>query len=157
MKIDDIIKKLNIEPLDIEGGYFRRTYTSDDEFHDGQKIGSAIYYVITDDSFSALHKLKNSDEMFHFYAGDPVEMMNLYEDGTGEIVTITNQLGKDFYPQHLVRKNVWQGARLKSGGKFAIFGVTVFPEFLYDDFVIGDADELIRKYPEFEREISELT
>lgn len=157
MNIEQIIKQLNLEPLDIEGGFFKRTYTSADIFNEEQKIASAIYFVITQDDYSALHKLQKSDEMFHFYFGDPVEMLLLHENGKGERVIMSNHPGENFHPQQLVPKNTWQGTRLKPGGSFAILGVTVFPEFLYEDFVISNADELIRQYPNFAKEIRALT
>ena len=157
MNIESLIKSLDLQPLEIEGGYFKRTYSALETLGEtDRKIGSAIYYLITEDSFSALHKLKSSDEMFHFYYGDPVEMLMLNENGDGEIVTISNQ-EKNFTPQQLVPKGVWQGTRMKQGGKFALLGVTVTPSFEYEDFVLGERKELIQKYPEFEDMIVALT
>ena len=84
-EIEGIIKKLNLKPLPDEGGYFRETYRSkisapvrfkNDKEAVSRNLGTAIYYLVTPDSFSALHKVK-SDEMFHFYAGDPVEIIQI--------------------------------------------------------------------------------
>ncbi len=158
MEINEIIKKLDLQPLEIEGGYFRRTYTSSKTLNNSnQNISSTIFYLITPDNFSSLHKLKNSDEIFHFYCGDPVEMLMLHKNGNGEIITIFNKPGENFNPQKIVPKETWQGTRLKSGGKFALLGVTVSPAFLYNDFISGDCDELVGLYPKFEDMIKKLS
>ncbi len=156
MTADQLIKLLQLQPLDIEGGFFRRTYTSNDRVNfTNQHIGSAIYYLITPDSFSTIHKV-DCDEIFHFYYGDPVEMLLLNPDGTGAIKTLSNQPGPDFNPQQLVPKNTWQGCQLKKGGKAALLGATVFPEFKYEGFIKGDAEYLLEAYPDFASKIKAL-
>lgn len=157
MEATEIIKILKLEPLEIEGGYFRRTYTSPETVNNSnQNISSAIFYLITPDNFSSIHKLVNSDEIFHFYCGDPVEMLMLNENGKGEIISISNIPGKDFNPQQLVPKGTWQGTRLKPDGKFALLGATVSPAFLYEDFVLVDCNKLISQYPDFKEVITEM-
>src|ERR1044071_9437046 len=59
-----IIAELRLAPLAREGGWFRQTWAT--------AAGSAIYYLMTPEDFSALHCL-SSDEIWHFHAGDPVE------------------------------------------------------------------------------------
>ena len=150
MTASQLIELLQLQPLDIEGGFFRRTYRATEKINSkNQHIGSAIYYLITPESFSTLHKV-SSDELFHFCYGDPVEMLLLHPGGKGEIQSLSNRPGLDFNPQQLVPKNTWQGCRLKKGEKVALLGVSVFPEFIYDDFVKGDADYLVKLYPDFE-------
>jgi uncharacterized protein len=75
----DIITTLGLAPLPSEGGYYAETYRS--------AFGTAIYYLLTADSFSAMHRLPG-DEIFHFYLGDPVEMLQLRPDGTGEVLIL---------------------------------------------------------------------
>ena len=86
----DIRKLFHLEPHPIEGGYFVRTYVSQrhlpvsvlpQEYPSARPVGTAIYYLLTPDTFSALHRLPG-DEIFHFYLGDPVEMLELRPDGT---------------------------------------------------------------------------
>ena len=81
MTAHDIINALQLEPLAIEGGYYRETWRS--------TAGSAIYYLLTDaaDSFSALHRLP-TDEVYHFYLGDPVEQWRLHPRGQVERVVL---------------------------------------------------------------------
>jgi uncharacterized protein len=163
MDYSEIIKKLNLIPH-MEGGYFCETYRSNEEIpgkdlparYDGKRcFGTCIYYLLTKGTFSSIHKLK-SDEIFHFYLGDPVEMLNLYPDGKGSVLKIGNNLS-DQTPQVIVHRDVWQGARLVEGGNFALLGTTVCPGFEYSDYESGDRDYLIELYPEFEELIIKLT
>ncbi len=74
----------------MEGGHFRRTYTSAanvDLPRGTRPQGTAIYYLLEAGIFSEMHVL-DSDEMFHFYLGDPVEMLQLYPDGGSAVFTL---------------------------------------------------------------------
>jgi predicted cupin superfamily sugar epimerase len=108
--------------------FFRRTYSCSHKakIDRGERnFGDAIYYLITPDQFSKLHKLK-LDEMWHFYAGDPIEMVQL-KDNKLELFELGNSDFSKHKPQVLVPANTWQGARLKKGGKFALVGTKWFP------------------------------
>ncbi len=154
---EELIEQLNLQPLEIEGGFFRRTYTADQQLSpSNQSIASAIYYLITPDNWSSFHKIA-SDELFHFYYGDPVEMMMLHDSGSGDVVTISNQPGPNFNPQQLVPKNSWQAARLISGGQLALLGTTVTPAFAYDNFIKGDPYQLAEEYSNFKETILRFT
>jgi len=93
MTAEDVKKMLKLQPHPVEGGWFVRTYEAaetiaPDAFSDGRyagprRTGTAIYYLLEPDTFSEMHRLK-SDEIFHFYIGDAVELLRLYSDGTGE-------------------------------------------------------------------------
>ena len=161
MTAERIIEILGLEPLPVEGGYYRETYRSAEVIslpgrYNGPRLtGSAIYYLITPETFSSLHRL-TSDEIFHFYLGDPVEMLQLFEDGTGKIIKIGNDIENGCFPQAVVPKHTWQGTRLVDGGKFALMGTTMAPGFEFDDFVAGEREELVGRYPEFAEHISKL-
>ncbi|MBN2282170.1 MAG: cupin domain-containing protein [Candidatus Marinimicrobia bacterium] len=158
LEAEYIIKKLNLIPLELEGGFYRRTYTCEKRVgRNKRSIGSAIYYLITKNDFSALHQLVSSDEIFHFYYGDPVEMLLLDNDGNGEVVTMSNEPGGYFHPQQKVPKGTWQGMSLKPGGTIGLLGVTVTPAFHYRDFVLGDRNMLVSQYPRFKEKIIRLT
>jgi predicted cupin superfamily sugar epimerase len=94
---------------------------------------------------SKLHRLR-SDEIFHFYAGDPVEML-LLRDGSGEVVTLGADLAHEMRPQVIVPRGVWQGCRLRPGGLWALMGTTVSPGFAYEDFEMGSSAELAALHP----------
>jgi uncharacterized protein len=165
LKADEIIELLKLEPLIGEGGFFRRTYFSNvnlsqnflsPKYNGTRSIASAIYYFLTPDTFSEMHKLL-SDEIFHFYLGDKVEMLQLYPDGNGKIITIGNDLAAGIYPQVLVPAGYWQGLRLIEGGSYALLGTTMSPAFDYQDYTSGKRDDLIKLYPQYKELITSLT
>jgi len=164
-KAQKIIEILDLKPLTIEGGYFKETYRSNEfisqeslplRYKSSRAFSTAIYYLLTPDTFSSLHRLP-TDEIFHFYLGDPVEMLQLFEGGNGKIIHIGNDIEKGLLPQVLVPKDTWQGTKLIKGGEFALFGTTMAPSFEFEDFQPHNKAELIRDYPDFAELISQLT
>jgi predicted cupin superfamily sugar epimerase len=165
LEADDLIRQLRLQPLRIEGGYYVETYRSAGQiprsalppgYGGPRSFATAIYYLLTPDTFSGLHRLP-SDEMFHFYLGDPVEMLQLRPDGSGEVVVIGTDLQAGMSPQVLVPGGVWQGCRLAAGGRYALMGVTVAPGFEFADFESGSREELLARYPAFANLIRALT
>lgn len=156
----EIIALLKLEPLPGEGGFFRQTYASAGTLDGGRSAGTAIYFLITPADFSALHLLK-TDELWHFYAGDPVEHLTLSDlVGDGEI----NLLGTDFSsgqrPQLLVRGNCWQGARLAPGPRvhgWALLGCTMAPGWIAQECSMAGRDELMERFPVWAADIRALT
>jgi len=155
MTADEVKQLLQLQPLAIEGGFFRETYRSrwnvaaeylPDGIRGPRSIGTAIYYMITPETFSALHRLPGS-EIFHFYLGDPAIMLQLLPDGSSRTITLGSDLAGGQQPQVVVRGGVWQGCKLASGGKFALMGTTMSPGFDYADYETGVRDELIAQYP----------
>lgn len=159
---EEIIKSLNLQEHPIEGGYFFETYRSRESIQDSKGrewcAGTAIYYLLTHKKnvFSEMHKV-STDEVFHFYLGDPVEMLHLYPNGEGRRVIFGNDIKKGMRPQLIVPAGVWQGARLLQGGKFALMGTTMAPGFEYADYRSGSRKELIQRYPDFKDLITALT
>ena len=166
MTAEAVKKLLGLTPHPREGGSFIRTYESSEilpasAFEPGRYTGSrniatAIYYLIEPDSFSRLHRL-GSDEIFHFYAGDPVEMLQLQSHGSATIIRIGNDLAKGERPQVTVPRGVWQGARLAPGGAWALLGCTVSPGFKYADYETGSRAELSAQWPLYAARIADLT
>jgi uncharacterized protein len=163
--VHDLISRLGLEPHPEEGGYFTETYRSSlraprealpTQYGDSRAFSTAIYYLLTPDTVSAMHRVK-SDEIFHFYLGDPVEQLQLSPDDTGKIVTIGADLLSGQRPQVIVPAGVWQGAHLAAGGQFALFGCTVSPGFEYADYQHGDREQLITQYPAFRELITLLS
>jgi predicted cupin superfamily sugar epimerase len=161
----EIVDRFHLVPLTIEGGYFRETYRAPlmvaanalpDEYACDRNVSTCIYYLLTPETYSAIHIVK-SDEIFHFYAGDPVEMLQLWPNGEARVVTIHNDLAAGYEPQHIVSAGVWQGCRLVPGGSWAFMGCTVAPGFDYADFELGDGEALRTKYPQHSALISALT
>jgi predicted cupin superfamily sugar epimerase len=160
MTADQIKSLLRLEPHPVEGGWFRRTYTSvgSVELARGMRAqGTAIYYLLEAGTFSEMHVLA-SDEIFHFYFGDPVEMLQLHEDGRGSAVfTLGGDLSAGQNVQLVVPAGVWQGTRLVEGGKVALLGCTVTPGFDFADYRGGSYAELAAKWPAEAERIRKLT
>jgi len=166
MTADEVKELLGLTPHPREGGWFVRTYEApelllagafaDARYTSARRTGTAIYYLLERGTFSEMHRLK-SDEVFHFYAGDAVEMLQLREGHAGEVVVIGNDLAAAQRPQVLVRHGVWQGSRLRAGGDWALLGCTVSPGFEFEDYEAADRAELMGLWPEFAEMISELT
>jgi predicted cupin superfamily sugar epimerase len=158
-----LIAYLQLQPHPKEGGFFRETYRSADRltvppgrYTSDRCAGTAIYYLLTPNTFSAMHLLQ-SDEIFHFYLGSPVRMLQLHPDGRGEEIVLGSDVLAGQRPQVVVPRGVWQGSFLEPGGEFALLGCTVAPGFEYVDYAHGNREELIRSYPDFERQIQRLT
>lgn len=153
MTAEEIIKIFALKPLPDEGGFYTETYRAKEKINDlpagyegARNFSTAILYLITPQSFSKLHRVK-SDEIFHFYLGDAVEMLKIADGGKTETIVLGTDLLKNQKPQVVVPKNVWQGTRLIEGGKFALLGCTVSPGFEFSDYQHGDRKLLIKQFP----------
>ena len=162
---DQIIALFNLKPHLEEGGYFAETYRSSEtlskkalpnRYKDIRCFGTAIYYLLTPETLSAVHRLQ-SDEVFHFYFGDPVEMLQLWSDGSGKLIKIGSDILNGMQPQVIVPRGVWQGAKLIKDGRFALLGTTVSPGFEWTDYESGQRDQLLKSYPQFREWIIALT
>jgi hypothetical protein len=156
---DEIKTLLNLQPHPIEGGWYRRTYTSGgsvDLPRGTRAAGTAIYYLLEPGTFSEMHVL-DSDEMFHFYLGDPVEMLQLYADGRSAVITLGPDLAAGQHVQLVVPAGVWQGTRLVGDGKAALLGCTVTPGFDFADYRNASYEELAARWPREAERIRALT
>lgn len=136
------------------GGYFAETYRHDRSAGD-RSLCTAIYFLVTAESPSRMHRV-SSDEIWHFYSGDPLEMLQLDAAGS-RIVTIGPDIAAGQRPQVVVPAYVWQGVRIKAGGRFALAGATVSPGFDFADFELGDREQLSKCYPDAAEIIATLT
>jgi uncharacterized protein len=159
----ELIAYLKLQPHPKEGGFFRETYRADESINDlparygtPRSFCTAIYYLLTPDTFSAMHRVA-SDEIFHFYLGDPVRMLQLHPDGQGRTLVLGSNILQGQQPQVLVRQGTWQGSTLEPGGSFALFGCTVSPGFDYADYETGYREPLLQKHPQFAALIQRLT
>ncbi|MGD0830475.1 MAG: cupin domain-containing protein [Terracidiphilus sp.] len=159
MTADEIKTLLKLEPHPVEGGFFRRTHTCGEslELTRGVRPAStAIYYLLEQGSFSEMHVLE-SDEIFHFYLGDPVEMLQLYPEGRSAVFTLGPDLVAGQQVQIVVPAGVWQGTRLVGDGKVALLGCTVTPGFDYADYRGGSYAELAANWSAEAERIRALT
>lgn len=164
---NQIIKKLHLAPLKEEGGMYAQTYISNisipkkclpRQYCTDKSIFTQIYFLLNDeeDSFSAMHKLC-TDEVYHFYLGDPVEMLLLYPRGKSRIICLGSNIFKGEKVQFVVPHGVWQGSYIKTGGKFSLMGCSMSPGFDISDFELGERETLTRLYPEKYDLINKLT
>jgi len=168
MTAAEIKKLFQLEQHPREGGWYIRTYESAEFIppaslparygHAGKprRTGTAIYYLLEPDTFSEMHRLK-SDEIFHFYLGDPVEMLQLLPDGEAMTIILGNDLKSGQTPQLTVPHGVWQGSRLLPGGSYALLGCTVSPGFEFDDYESGECSKLSPEWPHYAKMIAQLT
>lgn len=166
MTADDIKQQLGLIPHPREGGWFIETWRSNEilapsSFAEGRYPGprrtaTAIYYLLEPHTFSEMHRLR-SDEVFHHYAGDPVEMLQLASHQEGRRVILGRDLAAGERPQVLVERNIWQGSRLVPGGSWALLGCTVSPGFEYEDYDSGSRSELLAAWPKWAGLITALT
>lgn len=141
-----IARKLNLEPLPEEGGLFRQTYQ--DEF------STAIYYMLIAPDFSALHLL-TAVEVYHWYAGDPIQLLLIHPDGTVEEPVLGPDVGAEQVPQFAVAPGIWQGS---SGlGTWSLAGTTMAPGFTWEGFTLGERADLIAQFPHVADRITALT
>ena len=152
-----LVERLGLHPLPEEGGLFSQSYVSAESLAEASlpprysaahPFCTAIFYLLTDapDSFSALHRLP-TDEIYHFYLGDPVEMLHLYPDGSSEAVFLGHDVMAGQKVQHVAPAGAWQGSRLRPGGRLALLGTTMAPGYIGADYTGGDREELIRQHP----------
>lgn len=159
MTAEEIKKLLHLAPHPVEGGFFRRTYTSEVSvalLRGVRPYGTAIYYLLEAGTFSEMHVLA-SDEIFHFYLGDPVEMLQLHPDGSSKVLTLGRDLSAGQHVQLVVPAGVWQGTRLLGDGQVALLGCTVTPGFDFADYRSATYTELTRNWPEQSQRIRVLT
>jgi predicted cupin superfamily sugar epimerase len=165
LSADDLIARLKLQPHPREGGFFCETYRADERLpatilstrYGGERaVSTAIYYLLRPGTCSAMHRLA-SDEIFHFYLGDPVEMLQLLPDGTGRTFVLGADIAAGQQPQVVAPRGVWQGSRLREGGAYALLGCTVSPGFDYADYEHGRRAPLLARYPQFAGLIERLT
>ena len=137
MTSDDVVQLLGLHPMPKEGGMWTQTWRDDH--------GTAIYFLLRPDDFSALHRL-NIAELWHHYAGAPVEMLLLNPDGTVHRPVIGDDLASGQRPFVAVDAGVWMGAATM--GSWSLVGTTMAPPFDPAGFELGDLDHLSDTYPE---------
>ncbi len=152
----EIVRLLQLEPLEQEGGFFRRTAESTGiDPVSGRREWSVIYSLITPEGFSALHRLA-ADEIWCFHAGDTLESLRLPLHGPGGWVKLGLNPAAGERLQDVVPARVWQGTRLVPGGRWALVSCMVTPGFRWEDFELGTGAELQMAHPEFVNEIQTL-
>ncbi len=163
----EIIDALGLQPHPIEGGFFRETYRSDAAAPDAhlptayrgkgkRALGTAIYYLLTAETFSEMHRLP-TEEVFHVYLGGPARMLQIDPDGAHREIILGSDVLAGQHPQVVVPPDVWQGTHLEPGVDFILLGATMAPGFDYDDYEQGKEADLVARFPQAAARIRRLT
>jgi uncharacterized protein len=158
------IRKLQLDPHP-EGGYFRQTYKAELQlpkaalpagFAGSRAASTAIYFLLEREHFSAFHRLR-SDEMWHFYVGEPLVVHVIDPEGNYSTILLGSDPEAGHVLQAGVRAGCWFASHVADWKSFAVVGCTVAPGFDFEDFEIGKREELVRRYPEHREVIQRLT
>ncbi|MDR5762608.1 cupin domain-containing protein [Caballeronia sp. LZ035] len=154
------IRRLQLAPHP-EGGYFRETYraagnVTRERETQPRSASTAIYFLLCDGAHSAWHRIR-SDEVWHFYAGDPVDVHVLDAHG----VLTTHRLGNavlhpDAAFQAVVAAGDWFAAECRDSDGAALVGCTVAPGFEFSEFELAEAGALQARYPHHRELIARL-
>lgn len=138
------ITELGLEPHP-EGGWYRETYRSVEFIPGrGRSLSTGIYFLLARGHFSAFHRI-HSDEMWHAYDGDGVDVHVIAPDGSYDCLRLGSGEGR--VPQGVVPAGCWFASEVAAGGEFALVGCTVSPGFDFADFELADGERLAARYP----------
>lgn len=123
-----------------------------------RSFATSIYFLLRAGEFSALHRIA-SDELWHFYDGDPLEVETIHPDGRHETLHLGRNADRGELFQAVVPAGCWFGAvgALPSRVGYSLVGCTVAPGFDFQDFELGRRAELIRAFPGHRTLIERLT
>ena len=157
-KVNTYISALELLPHP-EGGFYKETYRSEGITptpQGGRNLSTAIYFLLEKGNFSAFHRIK-SDEVWHFYDGDPLSVYVIHSNGTLDEIKLGLNLSKGQMPQAVVPANCWFASMVAEGGDFSLVGCTVAPGFDFRDFEMAKRTELAAEFPQHLEIISNLT
>jgi len=149
-----------------EGGFYAETYRATesipkaalpDRFSGDRSYSTGIYFLLESDNFSAFHRIQ-SDEMWHFYAGNPLEIFVINPvNGDLQVIRLGSDPDRDESFQAVVPAGSWFGSRPASGSEYCLVGCTVAPGFDFLDFEMAERESLLRDFPQHASLILELT
>lgn len=154
-----------------EGGFYRETYRSSqllnvaanpngalngDATMVQRSVSTGIYFLLESGNFSAFHRIQ-SDEMWHFYAGQALEVLEITEAGALRVSRLGPQVAQGEVFQHVVPARTWFASRVAAGGEFSLVGCTVAPGFDFADFELADRAALGACFPQHQALINALT
>lgn len=158
------IKHLRLQPHP-EGGWYRETYRAAEaiahaalprRYRGPRAHSTAVYFLLAGGEFSTFHRL-HSDEVWHFYHGQPFLVVDLAPDGTLTEHRLGAHPQRGELPQIVVPRGHWFAARIPSGRGCTLLGCTVAPGFDFADFEMADRKKLCARFPRHKSLITELT
>ena len=133
-------------PLKIPASALPEAYEGD------RPYGSALYFLVTPDAQIVMHRIR-SDQLYHHYLGDSLEVLMLYPDGSGNIVTVGSDLAAGEHPQLFIPGETFHTSRLAPGASYALLASTEWPGVEPPDVEHGDIRALMEAYPDFREQI----
>ncbi|MFZ5894293.1 MAG: cupin domain-containing protein [Myxococcota bacterium] len=160
MTAEEVIRALELQAHP-EGGHYAEVFRSDlrvnSDAHPGTRCAStAIYFLLKTGDFSALHRVR-SDEAWHHYAGDPLEL-TLIDGDHADRLRLGKELTHGERPFAMVRRGVWQAAQPLAGPHgYSLCGCTVAPGFEFEDFALPSRAALLAELPQHRELVIALT
>jgi uncharacterized protein len=163
MTTEEIRALLKLEPH-ATCGFVRVTFVSEKwiaagglppPFAEGRPTGSALYFMVTPDAPVRLHRIRN-DQLYHYYLGDPIDVLMLRTDGTTERAVVGPDLRAGECLQLLIPGNTFHTARVVGGCGWFLGASTEWPGVEPADVEIGDIDALAEKYPDVANDLRAL-
>ncbi|RVD79780.1 cupin domain-containing protein [Pseudomonas koreensis] len=159
---NELIAALGLEPH-VEGGYFRRTYQSDQrdmlQTASGPRyLMTSIYYLLTEQSPVGQFHFNHSDILHYFHLGDAIEYSLIHADGSLQTLIMGNDVLAGQQLQLHVPGGIWKASRLLDGTNgFGLISEAVSPGFDFADMQIGERQKLTAKFPQHQNLIEKLT
>jgi predicted cupin superfamily sugar epimerase len=142
-----------------EGGYYTETYRCAEAIlnknGDQRSTSTAIYFLLNDNDVSNLHRIQ-SDELWFFHQGEPLEIV-MIKNGISSSIVLGNNLQNGEVPQAMIPANVWFGSKLKNSKGYALVSCTVAPGFDFRDFELADRNQLLSEFPHLQLLITAFT
>jgi predicted cupin superfamily sugar epimerase len=136
-------------------GYVRETYRSAVELEAGalpppfeaaRPLGTGLYFMMTPAEPVKLHRIRN-DQLYHYYLGDPIEVLMLHVDGTTARAVVGPDLRAGQRVQLFIPGGTFHTARVIDARPFFLGASTEWPGVVPADVEIGDPEALAAKYP----------
>lgn len=162
---DQLMTLLKLQPLPGEGGFYSESYRSagaiphaalSKNFKGDRSHSTSIYFMLPAGQFSAMHRLQ-SDEVWHFYLGGPLTLVQISPDGKVEKIVLGQDVMNGQIVQHVVPAGSWFGAYPNPGSIYSLVGCTMAPGFDFADFELGSRADLLKQFPQAKEAIEQLT
>ncbi|HLI28650.1 MAG TPA: cupin domain-containing protein [Chloroflexota bacterium] len=123
------------------------------EYGGPRSAGTTLYFLVTPDTHIVMHRIR-SDQVYHHYLGDPLDVLLLYPDGTGRVATVGADLAAGERPQLLIPGGTFHMGRLRAGARYALLGTSEWIGVEPGDVERGDRERLLAAFPALRQEIA---
>ncbi|WP_157006121.1 cupin domain-containing protein [Agromyces laixinhei] len=157
---EDIRRRLQLEPNQT-CGFVRVSYTSDLQLAAGalasplgahRPVGTGLLFMVTPAAPVRLHRILN-DQLYHYYRGDPLELLLLHADGSSERATMGPDLEHGQHVQLTIPGGTFHTARVIGDREWFLGGSTEWPGVIPSDVELGDVDALSARHPDVAEDI----